>query len=340
MVQVSFEFETKFELLDEIGRGGMGTVYKALERETNRALAIKFFRGSLFDDIKMRQHFLQEAKILAELSANEGHPNLVKVYDYGTEANSQYIVFEYLEGTTLRDHLDEDREMNLGDVIDLVNQICFGLSALHQRRVVHMDLKPSNIMLPKSGGLKIIDLGVSLSLEQRKRQAQGGDGLILGTPQYMSPEQCSEGAITYRSDLYALGAIFYELLVGGPPFWGPTIDIVEQHLTKMPTLPSKRGVFLPESIEVLLFQLLAKGPEERPKSAVVLRNTLLKLQKTEDMNTPVGSRARKLAREQSAIMTPKRIPKTNDGKSHSQGRRAKSDRRRLYSQGGRVGSST
>ena len=312
MVQVSFEFETKYVLHNEIGRGGMGTVFKAVHRETSKRRAIKFFRGSLFDDIKMRQHFLQEAKILREITLQSAHPNLVKVFDCGTEDNSQYIVFEYLEGKTLREYLDEDKEMTLGEVIDLVEQICYGLSALHQRRVVHMDLKPSNIMLPKTGGLKIIDLGVSLSLEQRKRQAQGGDGIILGTPQYMSPEQCSEGAITYRSDLYALGAIFYELLVGAPPFWGAVIDVVDQHLNKMPTLPSKRGVFLPEAIEVLLFQLLAKEPEERPKSAVVLRNTLLKLKKAENMEALVGSAARNAAKEQSAIMTPKRIPKSGD----------------------------
>ena len=312
LVQVSFEFETKYELKNELGRGGMGTVYKAVDRESNRPLAIKFFRGTLFDDNNMRQHFLQEADILRDLSARDGHPNLVKVFGRGSESGALYIAFEFVEGKTLRELIDSDGELTLGQVVEMVRQICFGLSALHQRQVVHMDLKPLNIMLPKGGGLKIIDLGVSLTREQRKRQAQGGDGIILGTPQYMSPEQCSEGAITYSSDLYALGVIFYELLVGAPPFWGSTMDVVEQHLTKTPTLPSKRGVVIPHPIEELLLQLLAKDPVERPKSAVFLRNALQKMMKEVDGNILVGDAARRLAREQSAQATPRRIKREKD----------------------------
>lgn len=287
---LSYEFEERFELGPELGRGGMGRVYRGVERSTGRALAVKFFSGSLFDDHALRRGFQQEARILAQIGRTA--PEYVaSVVGCGEEAGQPWIAFEFVEGRTLRQTLDEGSPATLGAVLDVAGRICRGLTVFHQHQVVHMDLKPANVMVTSAGRVVIIDLGVALTLAQRKDMS--ADGLILGTPVYMSPEQCGEGAITYRSDLYSLGVVFYEMLVGTPPFWGATLDVVSAHLRTPPVLPSARGVALSPGVEDLLMELLAKTPEERPSSAVAVRTRLLDLGRSADLSLPVGRAARR-----------------------------------------------
>jgi serine/threonine protein kinase len=291
--QVSASFETKYELKEKIGQGGMGSVFSAVERSTKRILAIKFFKRILFGDVSAQQHFVQEAKLLATLSSSQSNANLVSVYGFGTEGDNLYIAFEYVDGVTLRDEIDGGRISTIKRACEIVGSMCRGLALLHQKQIVHMDLKPENVMITKSGQVKIIDLGISLSLNQRKKTSDS-EGVILGTPLYMSPEQCGEEKITYRSDLYSLGVIFYELIAGIPPFIGSTDQIIRAHLSKTPRSFSSINIVLSPSLESLILLLLEKDPAIRPKSALYLAGELKKLLKTPEfseslLENPIGA---------------------------------------------------
>ena len=264
--KVSSAFDTKYKLERLIGKGGMGEVYLAFERSNNRKLAIKFFKRILFGDVVSQSHFVQEARLMATQAGNS--PNLVKVFGFGTEGDHLYISFEFVDGITLRDALEQGSITTMKDVCTITLKVCYGLSLLHQKQIVHMDLKPENIMVSSDKSVKIIDLGVALSLQQRKEASSSGK--ILGTPLYMSPEQCLGETITYSSDLYSLGVMFYEMLAQVPPFYGDTPRVIKGHISEKPPLLTSYGIDVSPRLEKLVFSLLEKKPDSRPASAVVV----------------------------------------------------------------------
>jgi eukaryotic-like serine/threonine-protein kinase len=235
-----------------------------------RSVAIKVIRSELLRDEAITQRFWREAKLSTEMA----HPNIVEVFDYGeTEDGYFYIVMEMLRGETLDVMLALAGRFDVGLTIDIGLQICDALVAAHAHGVVHRDLKPANIMVLGELGnwVKVLDFGLAKSVADPASEITAA-GVVLGTPLYMSPELIREGMVDPRGDLYALGCMLHELLTGTPPFPGETsaLVIVRQLDDLPPPLPSD----VPLGLAHLIAALLAKSPDERPESAVIVRDTL------------------------------------------------------------------
>jgi eukaryotic-like serine/threonine-protein kinase len=262
-----------YEITGYLGSGGMADVYVGVHPVLGRKAAIKLLRRELLADASLRQRFLQEARITDRLR----HPNIVDILDVGQTLDGRvYLVMELLEGRTLASYVEEGRLPPL-EAIRILEQLCAGLRAAHHADVIHRDLKPDNIFLATTDeGLvvKILDWGVARAGDSSG--ARGGlpdaltarltsDGLVVGTPLYIAPEQARGLPADARSDLYALGVVAYEMFLGTPPFTGGTaVDLMYRHLRETPTAPSTIWPEIPASLEALLFGMLAKIPELRP----------------------------------------------------------------------------
>lgn len=253
----------KYEVIKEIGRGGMGRVYKAHDPTTNQHVAVKILiTGDLAkdDDIK---RFLREAKTSEKLV----HPNIVRFFEVGCENQVYYIAMEYVDGCSIREYVQQEKP-SYEQIARLMIQVGQGLQVAHDNGVIHRDLKPANIMVDRSGQPKIMDFG--LAKAQQESQQLSRTGMILGTLQYMPPEQ-AEGnlkAIDERSDVYGLGAILYEMLTGQPPFSGDsTLFLLNQILTKKTISPSKINPTVPKALENVCNNALQKRKALRYPSA-------------------------------------------------------------------------
>jgi eukaryotic-like serine/threonine-protein kinase len=263
-----------YDITGYLGSGGMADVYLGVHPVLGRKAAIKLLRRELLGDSGLRQRFLQEARITDRLR----HPNIVEMLDVGQTLDGRlYLVMELLEGTTLATRLEEGR-LDTREAIAILLQLAAGLRAAHEAGVVHRDLKPDNIFLTTGeSGLcvKILDWGVARAENQGRaeRTSESGlatprltsDGLVVGTPLYIAPEQARGLPADARSDVYALGVVAYEMFLGAPPFTGGTaVDLMYRHLRETPTAPSTVWRDIPPALEALLFGLLAKIPELRP----------------------------------------------------------------------------
>jgi eukaryotic-like serine/threonine-protein kinase len=263
--------DRRYRLTRVIGEGGMGMVYEAVQLSMDRLVAIKLLRS---DDETNRRRLLREVRLLTLLE----HPNIVHVLDGGeTESGAVFLVMERLVGQTLADKLAVDR-LGWRDAAALAVQLCDALVASHAQGIVHRDLKPGNIMLvdePTRGELvKVLDFGIAKALihETSRNSQLTLAGMIIGTPHYMAPEAI-EGELDPRSDLYALGSILYEMLGGAAPFAHANLDAVLWH--QLRESPPPLQVEMPHALGVLVYALLAKQPEQRPRSAAVVRDELL-----------------------------------------------------------------
>jgi PAS domain S-box-containing protein len=258
-----------YAVLEEVGRGGMGAVYKARDERLGRLLALKMIR-SAGHDAAAAARFLREARAVAALQ----HPNIVQVYDVGIDAGQPYIALEYCGGGSLADQRDGTPwpPRHAARVIQLLAQ---AMDCAHQTGVIHRDLKPANVLLTTDGVPKITDFGLAKRLEEDVGQTQTGD--IVGTPSYMSPEQ-AEGKtrlIGQLSDVYALGAILYELLTGRPPFQAATpLDTLLQVLEGEPVAPRRLQPQTPPDLEIICLKCLQKEPGRRYPSAGALAEDL------------------------------------------------------------------
>ena len=217
----------KYRFVERIGRGGMGTVFKAHDPVLDRLVALKVISSDVEITDELRARFFREAQACARLS----HPNIVTVYDMGDDDGHLFIVMEFLEGEELQARLiAQRRPLALEDKLSLMVQVCDGLHYAHQNGIVHRDIKPGNIFVLRDGQVKILDFGIA-----RIANADAGltrTGLIMGTLRYMSPEQ-ARGRADHRSDIFSVGAVFYELLGSRPPFTGDDpMEILEQLRTE------------------------------------------------------------------------------------------------------------
>jgi serine/threonine-protein kinase len=256
-----------------IGRGGMGVVYSGLQPVIEKRVAIKVLNSELSSDPALVRRFLDEARAVNRIR----HPNIIDIFSFGQLADSrQYFVMEYLEGHTLADRL-QNQDLPVAELPPLLGQICDALDAAHGEHIVHRDLKPENIWIvaPRRGRpfAKLLDFGIAKLLatgEQTTTQA----GVLMGTPQYMSPEQCHGRAVDHRTDIYAMGVILYQLYTGQLPFRGEGFaEILTKQLTQIPERPSTH-VALPPALDELVMRCLAKDPAERPQSARELGEAL------------------------------------------------------------------
>src|SRR5450759_234346 len=200
----------RYEILQTIGQGGMGTVYKARDRELDRLVAVKVIRGELAHDAKTLARFKQELILARQIS----HKNVIRIFDLGTHEAAKFITMEFVDGRDLSSVLEE-RRFTAEEAARIVRHVCWALDAAHTENVIHRDLKPQNIMIDAAGRVLVMDFGLARSLETSGLTQTGA---LLGTPAYMSPEQAKGATLDPRSDLFSLGIIFYEMLTGTVPF--------------------------------------------------------------------------------------------------------------------------
>jgi len=250
----------RYHIIEQLGQGGMATVYKAYDNRLERDVAIKFIRRESVppDQVAaMLKRFEREAKSLAKLS----HPNIVKVHDFGEYEGSPYLVMEYLHGGTLKARAGQ--AMAPVEAIHWLLPMARALDYAHRRNIIHRDVKPANILITEDGEPMLTDFGIAKILESGEATLTG-TGVGIGTPEYMSPEQCEGRNVDRRTDIYALGVVFYELVTGRKPFKADTpMAVVIMHINSPLPRPKDYVPDLPDEVEAALFKALAKNPDER-----------------------------------------------------------------------------
>ncbi|MGD8983760.1 MAG: serine/threonine-protein kinase [Desulfobacteraceae bacterium] len=254
----------RFDILEELGKGSMGQVYKALDPKINRLLAIKTIRFSdefeedLIQEIKER--FFREAEIAGQLS----HPSIVTIYDVGEDRDLTYMAMEFLEGENLEKYIFKENLLPFTKILDVIAEVAEALDFAHRADVIHRDIKPANIMLLRNGGVKVTDFGIAKAISSSRTKT----GVILGTPNYMSPEQIMGQKMDLRSDIFSLGVLFFQLLTGELPFHGENLSSLLYQITQVrhPSLRSYNPK-IPRVCEQILNKALAKDPKDRFSNA-------------------------------------------------------------------------
>ncbi len=254
---MSIQTVGRYEITGELGRGAMGVVYKALDPTIGRTVALKTMRLDVhgLDAQEMVRRFQNEARAAGVLN----HPNIVTIYDAGEQDGIFYIAMEFIEGTTLHELLAEKRVLATDEVLQLTRQICRGLDYAHSNSIVHRDIKPANIMITGNGTVKIMDFGIAKSGGQVTNTGQ-----VLGTPNYMAPEQVKGRQLDGRSDLFSLGVILYEMLTGEKPFVGQNVTtIIYKIVNENPITPRDLDVTVHPGLSAIVTKALAKAPDDR-----------------------------------------------------------------------------
>lgn len=292
----------KYLILSLLGRGGMSSVYKTEHTLMKRMLALKVLHSHLASDQNSLLRFQQEAWIAGTFS----HPNVVQVHDFGREANGQvYLVMDLVEGRSLGDELEVVGRLSYDRAIEIFIQVAAGLAAAHNAGVLHRDMKPSNIMLtdgPDDQELaRIVDFGIAKVLDNEnslQRLTQTGE--VFGSPLYMSPEQCQGKVLDKRSDIYSLGTVFYEALVGAPAHIGKTaMDTMRKHISEIPKPFGEVAphVVIPPRLEEIIFCMLEKNPADRYSDMNEFIDDLQKLRSVPDQRASIGGRVAMVKRE-------------------------------------------
>ena len=259
----------RYELGDPLGRGGMAEVRRALDRRLGRPVAVKQLRTDLATDPTFQARFRREAQSAAGLN----HPTIVAVYDTGEEPDPRtgisipYIVMELVEGSTLRDVLRDGRKILPERALELTQGVLDALSYSHQAGIIHRDIKPANVMLTPTGGVKVMDFGIARAVADTSA-TMTQTAAVIGTAQYLSPEQARGETVDARSDIYSAGCLLYELLVGRPPFVGDSpVSVAYQHVREAPVPPSQLDPVVTPDIDAITLKALAKDPADRYQSA-------------------------------------------------------------------------
>ena len=254
-------FDSRYEILGPLGQGGMGMVYKARDRSLDEVVAIKVLRPDFARDPHMAERFKSEIRLARRVR----HRNVCAIHDYGEDQGLFYISMEYLEGVDLKHQLRERGALPAADAYEVAIQIAEGLQAVHDAGIIHRDLKTPNIMRDAGGVARLMDFGIA------KREGDGArtaTGHIVGTPEYMSPEQAQGHRVDFRSDIYALGIVVYEIFTGRVPFRGETpISTILKHLHDPPPLDPPEAESIPAAVRSVLRRCLEKSPADRFPSA-------------------------------------------------------------------------
>ncbi|MGI8495479.1 MAG: serine/threonine protein kinase [Pyrinomonadaceae bacterium] len=258
-----------------IGRGGMGTVYRATHLSLDRTVAVKIINPEFVANADINQRFTREARLMAKLR----HPRAAVIYDSGSLPDGRlFIVMEYVEGETLSEVLKKEGRLPFRRAVEIATSICEVLDEAHSLGIIHRDLKPANIMLNERG-IFVLDFGIAKMLHTDNRESLNlsmtGTGFLVGTPYYMSPEQCLGEKVGAQSDLYSLGALLYEMIAGRPPFNDDILSaLIIKHATAEPPPIEQFSPDVPPALSVIIKRLLAKKPEDRPASAAETRDLL------------------------------------------------------------------
>ena len=274
---IGHTIDGKYELVAKLGQGGMSVVYRARRAHIGDDVAVKILLGKFVKDDAAMARFKREARAAAMLR----HPNVITIHDFGETDDDHapaYIVMEFVRGAPMRELLKNEKHFSVERAVRLMRGICAGVSAAHRQGVVHRDLKPENILVVAPDddfefeSVRVVDFGLAKMLADA---GGGAGGAIVGTPYYMSPEQCMGEPLDARSDVYSLGAMFYEMLAGARPFDGETVSgVINRHLYEPPA-PFPASLGIPRRISTAIMQALAKDPDERPQTAGDLARLLL-----------------------------------------------------------------
>lgn len=260
-----------------LGRGGMGAVYLAQQARPKRQVAVKVLMPGILMDNRPQAEFLTRFRREADAVAALDHINIMPVYEYGEENELAYIVMPYITGGTLRDKL-ERQSLSLAEIVSIIEQVAAGLDSAHAQGIVHRDLKPGNILFHADGRILIADFGLAKIIKEATEQMSTADGtppaaltstgMIVGTPEYLSPEQGTGNPVDYRSDVYSLGVVLYQMLARRVPFTGTSpVAVAIKHALETPPLPSQFNPSIPRAVEAVVMKAMAKKPEDRYNSA-------------------------------------------------------------------------
>lgn len=261
----------RFEILSELGAGGMGVVYKARDRTLDELVALKMLKGDMWGDTDRLERLKDELKLARKIS----HPNILRTFDFGDADGRPFISMEFVRGVTLRQLLDRSGRLPLTAGLRTSRQLCRGLSAAHAESVLHRDIKPENLLIEHTGNAKLMDFGIARSLA-RKEPSQTEPGAIIGTPFYLAPEQLEGLEADRRADLYACGVVLYEIFTGKLPFSteGNIFEIVTRKLQEAPTPPRQHWQAMPQALEAIIMRCLERDREQRYADVTTLLTEL------------------------------------------------------------------
>ena len=267
----------RYEIREHIATGGMASVFKTWDHRVERLVAMKVLRSLDKNDLRAVERFRREARAAAALA----HPNAVTIYDFVEEFGQYFLVMEYIHGPTLKKEILDRRHLQALETLEIAAQVCAVLQVAHTRGFIHRDIKPQNIMLASSGAtvtsigsllVKLTDFGIVRVAEDA---GLTNSGIVLGTADYLSPEQARGEKLTASSDLYSLGVVMFEMLAGRPPFNGPTaVSIAMQHASTYPPPLHQFNANIPAALEQIVMKALEKEPEDRFLSAAEMQQAL------------------------------------------------------------------
>ena len=265
---VGKRLDGRYELQEVIGVGGMAVVYKAYDNIDDRTVAVKILKDEFLASEEFRRRFKNESKAIAVLS----HPNIVKVYDVSYGDKLQYIVMEYVEGITLKEYIEQQGVISWKETVHFTTQILRALQHAHDKGIVHRDIKPDNLFYMNDGTLKIADFGISAPIGRKEK----GDA-VEGTVYYCAPEVLTGKPASIANDIYSMGVVFYEMLVGSVPFDGVSAeDVAMKQISKRFPEPSKTVPSIPRIVDKIIITACRKRPEERYQSASEMHEAILK----------------------------------------------------------------
>ncbi|MGD8540396.1 MAG: serine/threonine-protein kinase, partial [Candidatus Aminicenantes bacterium] len=262
----------RYEIIEELGKGGMGRVYRVEDTKLKQEVALKLIKPEIAKDKKTIERFRNELKI----ARNIRHKNVCGMFDLGEADGARFITMEYVSGEDLKSFIRRAAPLSTSRTISIAKQVCDGLAEAHRLGVIHRDLKPNNIMIDKDGNVRIMDFGIARSLE-----AKGitGAGVMIGTPEYMSPEQVEGKETDQRSDIYSIGVILYEMVTGRVPFEGDTpFTVGVKHKSETPKDPRDINTQIPEDISRVILKCLEKEKDKRYQSAGEVRSELMNIE--------------------------------------------------------------
>jgi eukaryotic-like serine/threonine-protein kinase len=265
-------FAGRYQVIEELGHGGMGRVYKVQDSDIKEKVALKLLRPEITLDKEAVERFSNELKLARKIS----HRNVCRMFDLGRAEGTTFITMEFVPGEDLKSFLHRSKQLNIGTAISIAKQVCEGLEEAHRLGVVHRDLKPGNIMIDKDGDAKIMDFGIARSLSGK---GITGAGVLIGTPEYMSPEQVEGKDVDQRSDIYSLGVILFEMVTGRRPFEGDTpLSVAHKQKYEAPEDPKQLNAHVPEDLSRVILRCLEKDKEKRYQSAEELHAELTRLE--------------------------------------------------------------
>jgi len=292
-------FAERYEVIEELGQGGMGRVYRVEDSKTKEELALKLIKPEISSDKKTIERFINELKIAHKIS----HRNVCRMYHLGEDQGNYYITMEYIPGEDLKSVIGMTRFLSLETAMAIAKQICQGLAEAHRLGVVHRDLKPSNIMVDREGNVRIMDFGIARSFREK---GITGAGKMIGTPEYMSPEQVQSKEVDQRTDIYSLGVILFEMVTGAPPFSGKTaLSVAVKHQSENPPDPKEINAQVPEDLSRLILRCMEKDKAHRFQNASEILDELNRI--SQDISTHQKSVAeRKISTLRESPKSPRR----------------------------------